>query len=74
MAQNRTFSTSVGGTKIFGVSGDLSEYRGSGITFLGITSLTTPLLPWPIDDANMFIWSTVNHSDPEPKKLGLNWC
>ena len=32
------FSKSGGGANLGGVSGDLSEHRGSGITFLGITS------------------------------------
>ena len=32
-------STSGGAANLGGVSGDLSEYRGSGITLLGITSL-----------------------------------
>ena len=49
VARKWNFSTSVGATKFFGVSGDLSEYRGSGITLLGISSLTAPLFPWPIE-------------------------
>ena len=33
------FSTSGGAANLGGVSGDLSDHRGSGITLLGITSL-----------------------------------
>ena len=33
------FSTSGAAANLEGVSGDLSEYRGSGIPLLGITSL-----------------------------------
>ena len=33
------FSTPVGAVNLGGVSGDLSEHRGSGIPLLGITSL-----------------------------------
>ena len=39
VARKWHFSTSGGAAKLGGVSGDLSEHRGSGITLLGITSL-----------------------------------
>ena len=39
VAQKWHFSTSGGAANLGGVSGDLSEHRGSGITLLGITSL-----------------------------------
>ena len=38
VAQKWHFSPSGGGANLGGVSGDLSEHRGSGTTFLGITS------------------------------------
>ena len=39
VARKWHFSTSGGAAKLGGVSGDLSEHRGSGIPLLGITSL-----------------------------------
>ena len=39
VARKWHFSTSGGTANLGGVSGDLSEHRGSGIPFLGITSL-----------------------------------
>ena len=39
MARKWHFSTSGGAANLGGVSGDLCEYRGSGIPLLGITSL-----------------------------------
>ena len=39
VARKWHFSTSDGAANIGGVSGDLSEHRGSGIPLLGITSL-----------------------------------
>ena len=39
VAQKWHFSTSGAAANLGGVSGDLSEYRGSGIPLLGITSL-----------------------------------
>ena len=50
MTRKWYFSTSCGASKFFGVSRDLSEYRGSGITFLAISSLNhqfSALFPWP---------------------------
>ena len=38
VARKLPFSTSGGAANLRGASGDLSEHRGSGITFLGITS------------------------------------
>ena len=38
VARKWHFSTSGGAANLGGVSGDLSELRGSGITLLGITS------------------------------------
>ena len=39
VAQKWHFSTSGGAANLGGISGDLSEHRGSGIPLLGITSL-----------------------------------
>ena len=39
VARKWDFSTSGGAVNLGGVSGDLSEHRGSGNTLLGITSL-----------------------------------
>ena len=39
VARKWHFSTSDGAANLGGVSGDLSEHRGSGITLLGIISL-----------------------------------
>ena len=39
VARKWHFSTSGGAANLGGVSGDLSEHRGSGITLLAITSL-----------------------------------
>ena len=39
VARKWHFSTSGGAANLGGVSGDLSEHRGSGIALLGITSL-----------------------------------
>ena len=39
VARKWHFFTSGGAANLGGVSGDLSEHRGSGITLLGITSL-----------------------------------
>ena len=39
VARKWHFSTSGGAANLGGVSGDLSEHRGSGIPLLGITSL-----------------------------------
>ena len=39
VAQKWHFSTLGGAANLGGVSGDLSDHRGSGITLLGITSL-----------------------------------
>ena len=39
VARKWEFSTSGGAANLGGVSGDLSEHRGSGIPLLGITSL-----------------------------------
>ena len=41
VARKWHFSTSDGAANLGGVSGDLSEHRGSGIPLLGITSLIT---------------------------------
>ena len=41
VAREWHFSTSGGAANLGGVSGDLSEHRGSGIPLLGITSLFT---------------------------------
>ena len=54
VAQKWHFSTSGGAANLGGVSGDLSEHRGSGITLLGITSLfmhkLTGLIPLSINN------------------------
>ena len=39
VAQKWNFSTSGAAANLGGVSGDLSEHRGSGIPLMGITSL-----------------------------------
>ena len=53
VARKWHFSTSGGAANLGGVSGDLSEHRGSGIPLLGITSLfmhkLTGLFILPVD-------------------------
>ena len=51
------FSTSGGAANLGGVSGDLSEHRGSGITLLGITSLNRHFyaqIDWTIQRSTNF--------------------
>ena len=68
------FSTSGGAANLGGVSGDLSEHRGSGIPLLGITSLNRHFnaqIDWTIGGPTPFFPKTHRNQDLGMGKDGV---